>query len=324
MPITKLPPPSIRALGSGQSLTQPSSLVKELIDNGLDAGASSVSVDISLNTVDIVQVRDNGHGIPVEDRAFLGKRYYTSKITGLEDLRLLGGRSLGFRGEALASACEMSGKFEIATRGEHEAVGERVRLGRMTEVVSQEKLSHAVGTTVRVEGFLKYLPVRWENAVKMASKSLMTIKEMMQAYAFARPAVRFSLRALNAKGNKYDWMYAPGNEGNIMDTALQVVGREAAGECTFHTHVWHDDGLDMIESHGVKASPSPRDMTPCQYRIKALLLKFNASEWSETTESSSFPVLIGRQTRRQSAVEAASSLSTPDLYQALEGPSGRS
>ena len=98
--------------------------MRRLIDNSLDAHATSISVEISSNTLDVIQVRDNGHGIAPPNRELLCKRYCTSKIVSEADLRDIGGRSLGFRGEALASAAELSGNLFIATRvdGENVAV----------------------------------------------------------------------------------------------------------------------------------------------------------------------------------------------------------
>ena len=120
MPIESLPSSTITSIGSTQCLTDPNSLVKELVDNALDARATFVFVEISTNTLDKIQVKDNGHGIVAVDRALVGKRHCTSKIRDLEDLRNLGGRSLGFRGEALASALELSGSLVITTRVEGE------------------------------------------------------------------------------------------------------------------------------------------------------------------------------------------------------------
>ena len=120
MPIEALPSNTVQAIGSTQSLTDPTSVVKELLDNAIDAHATAIFVEISANTLDKIQVKDNGHGILPEDRKLVCIRYCTSKIRDLEDLRILGGQSLGFRGEALASAVEMSGSLMLSTRIEGE------------------------------------------------------------------------------------------------------------------------------------------------------------------------------------------------------------
>lgn len=135
MPITALPQHTVRAIGSTSVITDPCSIVKELLDNALDASASTVFVEISQNTVDVIQVKDNGHGISSEDHAVVCKRTFTSKIQTINDLRNIGGTSLGFRGEALASAAEMSGSLNVITRVASEMVGSSIKYGRNGEMI---------------------------------------------------------------------------------------------------------------------------------------------------------------------------------------------
>jgi DNA mismatch repair ATPase MutL len=130
MPITLLPDSTIRAVGSSLVLNDPCSVVKELVDNALDAIATSVTVEISLDTLDIIQVKDNGQGIGVEDRQLVCKRGCTSKIRTFEDLDKLGGSFLGFRGEALASVAELSEAVALTTRVDGEVVGTTLKFGR--------------------------------------------------------------------------------------------------------------------------------------------------------------------------------------------------
>ena len=123
MSIQQLPPSAARKLSSTQVLLEPTSIVKELVDNAIDAHATSITVEISVNTLDVIQVRDNGHGIAPEDRALVGKRFCTSKLRNLEDLCTIGGTSLGFRGEALNSLLDVAAKVEVTTRVEGESIG---------------------------------------------------------------------------------------------------------------------------------------------------------------------------------------------------------
>ena len=130
MPIVPLPDSTVRAIGSSLVLNDACSVVKELVDNALDAIATSVTVEISLDALDIIQVKDNGQGIGVEDRQLVCKRGYTSKIRTLEDLDKLGGSFLGFRGEALASVAELSEAVALTTRVDGEVVGTTLKFGR--------------------------------------------------------------------------------------------------------------------------------------------------------------------------------------------------
>jgi DNA mismatch repair protein MutL len=134
--IAALPPTTVRQIGSSQVLVDPSSVVKELIDNALDARAKSVFVDIAANTLDSIQVKDDGHGIPSEDRALACRRYCTSKIRDFQDLKTVGGKWLGFRGEALASVAEMSGTLAITTRVEGEPVAVKLNYHHNSELAS--------------------------------------------------------------------------------------------------------------------------------------------------------------------------------------------
>ena len=135
MPISPLSQSTVQTLSSAQVLIASVCLVKELIENSLDAQSHSVSVEISSNALDVVQVKDNGHGVAKDDRRLLATRHCTSKIKNLEDLAEIGGKYLGFRGAALASAAEMSGSLIVQTTAEAELIGEMLsydRLGGLT------------------------------------------------------------------------------------------------------------------------------------------------------------------------------------------------
>ena len=135
MPIAALPPNAVRAIGSSQALTDSASVVKELIDNAIDGKATNISIEVSANTLDDIRVKDNGYGIAPDDRAMICTRYCTSKIRDLHDLETIGGRSLGFRGEALASAAEMSGSLTITTRIEGEGTAVELNFDREGQIL---------------------------------------------------------------------------------------------------------------------------------------------------------------------------------------------
>lgn len=206
MPITALSTDTIRILGSAQVLTTPVSLVKELIDNGLDARATAIDVSISANTLDKIEVRDNGTGIDSSDFEMIGKRGHTSKLRAFKELRRLGGISLGFRGEALGSAVELA-EVTVTTRTEGDPIAAVLKLKAPDGVYSQTKTSHPVGTTVCVQNFLSRLPVRKQTALKEAAKTLASAKELLKSYALARPHVKLSLKVL--KSGKGNWSFAP-------------------------------------------------------------------------------------------------------------------
>jgi DNA mismatch repair protein MutL len=228
MTITALPQSTIHLLGSSQALTTTTSLVKELVDNAIDAKATSVDVLLSQNTLDKIQVRDNGRGIQHEDLDALGRRGHTSKLSAFEELGSIGGSSLGFRGEALASAVQL-GEVSVTTRTDGEAVATTVTLKASGGIAKQSKISHPIGTTVCVLNFMSKLPVRKQTALKCASKTLAKTKELLQAYALARPLVRFSLKI--TKESKGSWSFAPRPSDGIKQAVSQVIGKEASLQC---------------------------------------------------------------------------------------------
>lgn len=252
MPIAALPQTTVRAIGSTSVISDPCSVVKELLDNALDASASSLQIEISQNTLDVIQLKDNGCGIPTEDHPKVCKHAFTSKIETVDDLRNVGGSSLGFRGEALASVAEMSGAVTITTRTASEVTAATLKFGRDGELTrfaspikrdvvvslsltpsSSSRTSHPVGTTVRITDFLKHIPVRKQTALKGAAKTLMKLKKLLQAYAFAQPSKRLSLKVLKAKTESNNWQYAPAADATLTDAALKIVGRDVASSCTF-------------------------------------------------------------------------------------------
>lgn len=181
MPIKALPQTTVRAIGSTSVISDPCSIVKELLDNSLDAHATAISVEISQNTVDVIQVKDNGRGIPAEDHPFVCRRAFTSKIATVEDLRKLGGKSLGFRGEALASAAEVCGGVTVTTRVEADPVGFCIKYGRNGELI-------------------RYV-TRWEaSELRMLTIGVLNVP---RTQSVQRCELRISSRAYQSAGKQY-------------------------------------------------------------------------------------------------------------------------
>jgi DNA mismatch repair protein MutL len=278
MAITSLPQETIRLLGSAQTLTTPTSLVKELVDNALDARASSIDIHISPNTIDKIEVRDNGHGIPQEDLDALGKRGHTSKLRSFDKLRSIGGVSLGFRGEALASAVQL-GEVSVTTKTDGEAVASTVKLKAPGGVASQSRASHPIGTTVSVSNFLFKLPVRKQTVLKEATKTLGKIKALLQAYALARPSIRFSLKITG--GGKGSWSFSPRPNDGIREAVSQVIGKEAAMQCIEKLLVFSEEdgrGDHLFEEafDNIRAAEGTTLTRKDQFSVELLLPKPDA------------------------------------------------
>ncbi|GJC86914.1 DNA mismatch repair protein MutL [Colletotrichum liriopes] len=229
MSISALPQSTCRLLKSTTVVVSPLSLVKELVDNAIDANATSIEVSISANTVDKVQVRDNGHGISPEDYDAVGRRSHTSKLRTFEDLQHKGGKTLGFRGDALASINTCS-KLTITTRTSEDKVATLLVLKTDVGGIADKSLvSSRVGTTVDVSDLFAGVPVRRHLTIKESKKSYGQIKDLLQTYALTRPHIRLSLKIL--KDNQLSWSYAPSKGAHVREAVLQVFGPELVSQC---------------------------------------------------------------------------------------------
>ncbi|KAK2063891.1 DNA mismatch repair protein MutL [Colletotrichum caudatum] len=229
MPISQLPESTCRLLNSTIVVVSPLSLVKELVDNAIDANATSIEIGISANTVDNIRVRDNGHGISPEDYYAVGRRSHTSKLRTFEELQYKGGKTLGFRGDALASMNTCS-KLTITTRTSQDKAATFLVLKKDVGGISDKRLaSGSVGTTVDVSDLFAGVPVRRQLAIKESKKTYVQIKELLQAYALTRPHIRLSLRIF--KNHKLSWSYTPGKGAHVREAALQVFGPDLVSQC---------------------------------------------------------------------------------------------
>ncbi len=188
MPIRLLPEEIASQIAAGEVVERPASVVKELVENALDAGARAVSVRVEGAGQRLIEVSDDGQGIPAEELPLAVTRHATSKLNRAEDLfRIV---TLGFRGEALASIASVS-RFTIVSRPPRDAVGARLRVegGRAGAV---EPVGAPPGTLVRVEDLFYNLPAR-RKFLKKPVTERRQIDALLSRYALAYPQVRFSL-----------------------------------------------------------------------------------------------------------------------------------
>lgn len=190
MKIKVLPDEVASQIAAGEVIERPSSVVKELVENALDAGATGVQVEIQGAGKQLIEVRDNGAGIPADDLELTVVRHATSKLRSAEDLFRI--QTLGFRGEALASIGSVS-RMTITSRSKAEDVGRRIKIIG-GEITGREKIGSPPGTVVRVEGLFFNVPARLK-FLKTDRTERRRIKEAVVRYALAYPEVRFSLES---------------------------------------------------------------------------------------------------------------------------------
>jgi DNA mismatch repair protein MutL len=154
--INKLDPLTVDKIAAGEVVERPLSVVKELIENAIDAGGEEIIVEIRNGGKTYIRVTDNGKGINKNEITKALKRHYTSKINKIDDLDYL--NSLGFRGEALASISSVS-KVEITTKEEEDQSGINI-LYKNNEIISKKEVGCITGTTIIVRDLFFNLPVR--------------------------------------------------------------------------------------------------------------------------------------------------------------------
>ena len=189
MPIRLLPSALVDQIAAGEVVERPASLVKELVENSLDAGARRIEVDCEAGGTALVRVLDDGHGIVEDELALAVQRHATSKIAVAEDLAAI--RSMGFRGEALPSIGSVA-RLRIASRATGAARGAELRIdgGEMHEV---SPAAQPQGTLVEVRDLFYNLPAR-RKFLRAESTELGHIARLVERFALARFDVAFRLR----------------------------------------------------------------------------------------------------------------------------------
>ncbi|UJS24531.1 DNA mismatch repair endonuclease MutL [Thiothrix winogradskyi] len=189
MPIRQLPAHLINQIAAGEVVERPASVVKELLENALDAGSTRIEIDIEQGGSKRIRIRDNGSGIPHEELALALSRHATSKIASLDDLEQV--RSLGFRGEALPSIASVS-RLILSSRHTDAPQGWQL-FGDGQEVFdAPEPVAHATGTTVDVVDLFFNIPAR-RKFLKTEKTEFGHIEDMVRKIALSRFDVSFEL-----------------------------------------------------------------------------------------------------------------------------------
>ncbi|MDD5039017.1 MAG: DNA mismatch repair endonuclease MutL, partial [Dehalococcoidales bacterium] len=217
MPIRVLDQKVVARIAAGEVVERPASVVKELVENSLDAGSSQISIEAGGGGVSLIRVIDNGVGIPSAEIELAFQRYATSKIATLDDLDSIS--SLGFRGEALASIVAVA-EVEITTCAAGESVGSYLSM-KEGKAVKKGSQAHPQGTTITVRNLFHDVPARLKFLKSPATENS-HIANVISQYALAFPEVRFTL---SVDGRTI--LRTPGN-GQLIDSVTQVYGLEVA------------------------------------------------------------------------------------------------
>ncbi|MDD4985957.1 MAG: DNA mismatch repair endonuclease MutL [Dehalococcoidales bacterium] len=217
MSIRVLAPQIVSRIAAGEVVERPASVVKELVENSLDAGATRISAEVTGGGISRIRVTDNGSGIPPDEIELAFGRHATSKIGSLKDLDAI--LSLGFRGEALPSiAAAAEVELTSCTRGEPAGAYIRLQDGKAVEYGSR---GHSPGTTVTVENLFRRIPARLK-FLRSAATENSHIANIVSRYALAFPEVGFTL-SIDGRVT----LRTPGS-GLLIDSIAQVYGVETA------------------------------------------------------------------------------------------------
>jgi len=217
MPIQKLSPQVAAKIAAGEVVERPVSVVKELVENAIDADASEIRIEIAQGGRRLISVSDDGCGIPAAEVELAFARHATSKLSSIDDLYRV--QTLGFRGEALASIAAVS-RLSLSTRTAEEEVGTLIRL-EGGEITLREAQGRPPGTRIQVENLFYNTPARLKFLRSDATEAG-HIARLVTSYALAYPAKRVTLQ------NKGRLVLRTMGTGEIFDTLVAIYGLDIA------------------------------------------------------------------------------------------------
>ena len=230
---------TINKIAAGEVIERPANVVKELVENAIDAGATSISVEIENGGITYIRITDNGKGIAPDDIGLAFERHATSKIRKAEDLSRVS--TMGFRGEALASIASVA-KVEMITRTKENEIGTRV-LVEGGKIIEQSECGAPVGTSITVRELFFNTPVRYKFLKKDFTEGGY-IEDAVSRIALINPTISF--RMLN---NKKNVLQTNGN-GDMQSVVYSVYGKDVA---TNLVNVGYE--YEGIEVTGVAGKP---------------------------------------------------------------------
>ena len=210
---------TINQIAAGEVIERPASVVKEMVENSIDAGATNIVIEIKNGGISYIRIIDNGKGIARDDVEIAFERHATSKIRSAADLQEV--KSMGFRGEALASIAAIS-NVELISRTEDQPTGEKV-LAEGGEVKSVEEVACSVGTAITVRNLFYNTPVRYKFLKKDFTETGY-IEDVITREALIHPEISFKLI------NSGKTTISTNGNGDIKSVVYSVFGKEIAEE----------------------------------------------------------------------------------------------
>ncbi len=217
MPIRQLAPDVAAKIAAGEVVERPASVVKELIENSIDAGAGQIRVDLMNGGLQLIRVIDNGSGIPADELQLALARHATSKVAQIDDLENI--RSLGFRGEALASIAAVAEVTLLSRhRGAEQGAQVHAANGQISEVSAA---ASPEGTTLTVRNLFSAVPARLK-FLKSRNTEVSHCLHMLEQYALAYPEIRFNVFS---EGRQ---IFSTPGDGQLSSVLIEIYGLQVA------------------------------------------------------------------------------------------------
>lgn len=217
---------SIHRICSSQVIVDLATAVKELIENALDAKASTIEIKLVEYGGDIIEVSDNARGVDPENYEGIALKHHTSKLDTFEALSNV--TSFGFRGEALNALCELSGSFIVTTKRKVDDVGHLLRFDKIGTLIKTEVIARGEGTTVTVNNLFETLPVRRAEFIRNIKKQYQKMLRVVQSYALFAVGVKISV--FNVVKNKRTCVLATQMSQKVDDNICTLFGSKFYNE----------------------------------------------------------------------------------------------
>ncbi len=217
MPIRQLAADVAAKIAAGEVVERPASVVKELIENSIDAGASQIRIDLANGGLQLIRVTDNGCGIPAGELQLALARHATSKVAQIDDLEHI--RSLGFRGEALASIAAVA---EVALLSYHREAAQGAQVSASNGHISEVTVAASPeGTTLTVRNLFSAVPARLK-FLKSRNTEISHCHHLLEQYALAYPEIRFSVFS---EGRQ---IFSTAGDGQLSSVLVEIYGLQVA------------------------------------------------------------------------------------------------
>ena len=231
---------TINKIAAGEVIERPASVVKELVENSIDAGAKHITIEIKNGGISFIRITDDGKGIQKDDVEMAFERHATSKIRSADDLQEV--KSMGFRGEALASIAAIS-NVELVSRQETDEIGTRI-IVEGGKILSNDEIGCSKGTTITIRNLFFNTPVRYKFLKKDFTESGY-IEDVVTRIALIHPEI--SIKFINTGKS----VISTNGSGNIRDSIYNIFGKEVTNNI-----IDVDYEYEYIKVKGVIGTPS--------------------------------------------------------------------